>query len=200
MDFSEIATQDDELLKKLNFWVFSVLTKLIPCILLTYLSLALVRVLVEANRRKQRLHSANLPLKNNSLIDNNPQNTKRENEKQRNAQQKNASQQNSDRTTRMLIAVLLVFIICEFPSGILALLSGILGKNFFKNVYNNFGDLMDMLALINSAVNFVLYCLMSQQFRKTFSNLFFFHADNDLRQSYSLAQNVNANTCETTSV
>lgn len=79
---------------------------------------------------------------------------------------------NSDRTTRMLIAVLIMFLICEFPSGILALLSGILGKLFFKNVYNNFGDLMDMLALINSAVNFVLYCLMSQQFRKTFSHLF----------------------------
>lgn len=31
---------------------------------------------------------------------------------------------------------------------------------------------MDMLALINSAVNFVLYCLMSAQFRKTFSQLF----------------------------
>lgn len=29
-----------------------------------------------------------------------------------------------------------------------------------------------MLALINSAVNFVLYCLMSAQFRKTFSQLF----------------------------
>ena len=34
---------------------------------------------------------------------------------------------------------------------------------------------MDMLALINSAVNFVLYCLMSQQFRKTFSQLFCVH-------------------------
>ncbi|UXI18854.1 hypothetical protein NH340_JMT04797 [Sarcoptes scabiei] len=78
----------------------------------------------------------------------------------------------SDRTTRMLIAILMMFLVCEFPSGILALLSGILGKLFFKNVYNNFGDIMDMLALINSAVNFVLYCLMSQQFRITFSHLF----------------------------
>nr|XP_046914042.1 G-protein coupled receptor dmsr-1-like [Dermatophagoides farinae] len=83
-----------------------------------------------------------------------------------------SSSGNSERTTRMLIAVLIMFLVCEFPSGILALLSGILGKSFFKNVYGNFGDLMDMLALINSAVNFVLYCLMSQQFRKTFSQLF----------------------------
>ncbi|KAJ6220186.1 hypothetical protein RDWZM_005998 [Blomia tropicalis] len=83
------------------------------------------------------------------------------------------SHNSSERTTRMLIAVLIMFLVCEFPSGILALLSAILGKPFFNNVYTNFGELMDMMALINSAVNFVLYCLMSQQFRKTFRQLFF---------------------------
>jgi hypothetical protein len=31
---------------------------------------------------------------------------------------------------------------------------------------------MDVLALINSAINFILYCAMSRQFRKTFSVLF----------------------------
>jgi len=72
----------------------------------------------------------------------------------------------------MLIAVLIVFLVCESPSGVLALLSAINGKAFFDNIYFNFGEMMDMLALINSAVNFILYCFMSQQFRKTFSQLF----------------------------
>lgn len=31
---------------------------------------------------------------------------------------------------------------------------------------------MDILALINSAINFILYCAMSRQFRTTFSVLF----------------------------
>ena len=31
---------------------------------------------------------------------------------------------------------------------------------------------MDILALVNSGVNFILYCFMSAQFRKTFSQLF----------------------------
>lgn len=30
------------------------------------------------------------------------------------------------------------------------------------------GDLIDILALINSGINFILYCSMSRQFRKTF--------------------------------
>lgn len=31
---------------------------------------------------------------------------------------------------------------------------------------------MDILALVNSAINFILYCTMSRQFRSTFSLLF----------------------------
>lgn len=31
---------------------------------------------------------------------------------------------------------------------------------------------MDLLVLLNSAINFILYCIMSQQFRDTFTNLF----------------------------
>ena len=34
--------------------------------------------------------------------------------------------------------------------------------------YMPLGDLMDAMALINSAINFILYCIMSRQFRKTF--------------------------------
>ena len=45
------------------------------------------------------------------------------------------------------------------------MLSAILGKQFFLSCYNPLGEIMDMMALINSAVNFLLYCLMSTQFR-----------------------------------
>ena len=47
------------------------------------------------------------------------------------------------------------------------MLSAILGKNFLISCYNPLGELMDMLALTNSSMNFVLYCLMSTQFRTT---------------------------------
>ncbi|GIY22494.1 sex peptide receptor [Caerostris darwini] len=79
---------------------------------------------------------------------------------------------NHDRTTRMLLAVLMLFLLTEFPSGLLGLLSGILGTDFFNHVYMNFGETMDVLALINNAINFIIYCTMSQQFRNTFANLF----------------------------
>lgn len=70
------------------------------------------------------------------------------------------------------VAVLLLFLITEIPQGVLGLLSGILGRCFFKNCYHQLGELMDILALINGAINFILYCSMSRQFRDTFSKMF----------------------------
>ena len=70
----------------------------------------------------------------------------------------------------MLVSVVILFIITELPQGILALLGAILDESFLKNCYGKLGDLMDIVALVNSAVNFVLYCCMSRQFRTTFCN------------------------------
>lgn len=82
------------------------------------------------------------------------------------------SERRADRTTRMLVAVLLLFLVTEIPQGVLGLLSGVLGDCFFRNCYHNFGEIMDILALLNGAINFILYCSMSRQFRATFGHLF----------------------------
>ncbi|XP_054724054.1 G-protein coupled receptor dmsr-1-like isoform X2 [Uloborus diversus] len=98
VDFSEIAKRHDELLANINFWLFSVITKLVPCVALTGLSLGLIRVLYEANLRRQRLKVSS------------------------------ETDKSHDRTTKMLLAVLLLFLLTEFPSGMIALLSGALGR------------------------------------------------------------------------
>ena len=56
--------------------------------------------------------------------------------------------------------------------GIMGILSGILGNKFFIYCYTPLGELMDMLVLINCMVNFILYCIMSRQFRITFRKIF----------------------------
>lgn len=50
---------NDGFLKHLNIWVFSVGSKLVPCVLLTYLSFSLINVLIEADKRKRRLQASN---------------------------------------------------------------------------------------------------------------------------------------------
>lgn len=82
-------------------------------------------------------------------------------------------QRRTDRTTMLLVAVLMLFLITEFPQGILGLLSGLMETCFFEKCYQPFGEMMDLLALINASVGFVLYGLMSKQFRTSFKSVFF---------------------------
>lgn len=136
-------------LSVLNFWIYSVVIKIIPCIALTVLSLRLIFALIETKKRREKL------LTNKSKLNKTLEKEKR-----------------TDRTTKMLLAILLLFLITEFPQGILGLLTIMLGKGFFTSCYIKLGALMDILALINSAINFILYCIMSRQFRVTFQTVF----------------------------
>lgn len=136
-------------LADINFWVYSVVIKIIPCVALTVLSLRLICALLEAKRRRAKLTGGGVG-----------------------GRAKADKERQTDRTTRMLLAVLMLFLITEFPQGILGLLTLLLGKPFFQDCYQNMGEVIDMLALVNSAINFILYCVMSRQFRNTFSLLF----------------------------
>ena len=77
-----------------------------------------------------------------------------------------------DRTTAMLVLVVLSVVVTEFPQGVLAFLSGV-DAYIFEHVYVPLGDVFDILVLVNSSANFILYCIMSAQFRKTFCEVFF---------------------------
>jgi Serpentine type 7TM GPCR chemoreceptor Srw. len=156
VNVSKLGKAEGNLLININFWVYSIVIKLIPCAALTELSRRLIFALLETKRRRQQLIAASGPAGKQTAR------SSRVLEKER----------QTDRTTAMLLAVLLLFLLTEFPQGILGLLSVCFGENFFKNCYLKSGEVMDILALINSAINFILYCAMSRQFRSTFSALF----------------------------
>ncbi|XP_041348730.1 G-protein coupled receptor dmsr-1-like [Gigantopelta aegis] len=129
-------------------WLYGVVIKILPCILLTFLSALLISAMQQARRRRVRLLSSS---------------------NRASGHDHQSSEHN--RTTMMLVMVVLFFVITELPQGIVALIGGI-SDHFWNNVYVHLGDFMDILVLVNSAVNFILYCIMSQQFRSAFRNLF----------------------------
>jgi len=129
-----------------NFWLFGVFFKVVPCILLAVLSGLLVAAMRRAAAKRRRLRSAG-----------------RREESDRDGEHA--------RTTAMLVAVVLCFVAAELPQGVLAFLSGV-DSRVFDDVYVPLGDVFDVAVLTNSAVNFVLYCTMSRQFRQTFGQLF----------------------------
>ncbi|CAJ0586391.1 unnamed protein product, partial [Mesorhabditis spiculigera] len=136
--------EDDCGLLKVAYWTNGILFKVVPCILLTLSIVALLKIIADvANRRK------NL------------------------AQVMNKKKMPRDHTTPMLVAVLSIFLVAELPQGILHVSNAIFdNETFHRRVYIPLGDLMDLLSLINSAVNFIIYCAMSRKFRAVFLNLF----------------------------
>uniref|UniRef100_A0A2A4JF21 G-protein coupled receptors family 1 profile domain-containing protein n=1 Tax=Heliothis virescens TaxID=7102 RepID=A0A2A4JF21_HELVI len=166
-------------LYQINFWVHAVLIKLLPCVILTVISAWLIRALYRANSRKKALKGYSA-CPANTVINGNGNIFTRKSTKRSKAERR------TDRTTKMLVAVLLLFLLTEFPQGILGLLSGVLGRCFFKQCYDLFGELMDALALLNGAINFVLYCSMSRQFRTTFGQM--------IRNRCAPAQRANSHT------
>uniref|UniRef100_A0A5K3EJP8 G_PROTEIN_RECEP_F1_2 domain-containing protein n=1 Tax=Mesocestoides corti TaxID=53468 RepID=A0A5K3EJP8_MESCO len=74
----------------------------------------------------------------------------------------------SAQPTKMLLAVALMYIITYLPQSVMLILNRYMGRCFQTQVYERLGDLMDLLTLSNNGINFIIYCVMSAQFRNTF--------------------------------
>ncbi|XP_052743718.1 G-protein coupled receptor dmsr-1-like isoform X1 [Bicyclus anynana] len=166
-------------LYQINFWVHAVAIKLLPCSILTVIILWLIRALYSANQHQKNLRNYSACPAAEKMV-----------------KRQHKADKRTDRTTKMLLAVLLLFLVTELPQGILGLMSGLLGKCFFDRCYNLFGELMDFLALLNGAINFILYCSMSKQFRQTFRALLLQrHLARFLPPTASHSDSHNQNTC-----
>ena len=119
---------------------FFYLIQVIPCILLLLFTLALLYEL-QKNRQKRKKICSNATLRRHSA--------------------------QSDRTTKILLILLMVFFSTEFPQGILAILNGLFPNDIHQFVYLSLGELLDLLSLINCNTCFIVYPLISSQYRAT---------------------------------
>ncbi|KAH3783675.1 hypothetical protein DPMN_161618 [Dreissena polymorpha] len=144
---SNIGSGNEEPIILAQLLLYSILAKLVPCLLIIIFG-TLLLVTLNTSRIQNTGTAANgTPLRPSSR-----------------GRQKS-------RTTTMLLMVFVLFLITELPQGIL-ILGCIVKQHFFEKVYIPLGDTMDIIALVNSGINFVLYCSMSQEFRNTFISLF----------------------------
>lgn len=138
-----------------GLFLYSILAKLVPCVLIiVYGSLLLITLNNTIRNKRRRLNENGVCL---------------------------GSQRHASRTTVMLLIVMILFLITELPQAVL-IMCCIFFKDFFEKVYIPLGDAMDIIALVNSSINFVLYCSMSQEFRRTFIKLFCTCSDAMLRR------------------
>ncbi|KAF7633988.1 hypothetical protein Mgra_00006616 [Meloidogyne graminicola] len=155
--------------ERFSFWIAGLLLKLVPCLLLTIFMTLLVRMLVEARDRRNRLQfkqppPSSLPTQNNgkdkSVIEkgNTANNSGTSNKAQ------------AERTTAMLTIIVAVFLITELPQGILVVWIGV--KPQVRFAMAQLSNILDFLSLLNSSVNFLLYATMSNLFRHEFLQTF----------------------------
>jgi len=90
----------DFFLKLIKMIIAAVAVKLLPCVILTVISLCLINALYEVNRRKRLLKGYNA-CGDCSMPE----------------RRVTKAERRAERTTRMLVAVLLLFLITEFPQG-----------------------------------------------------------------------------------
>ncbi|XP_050309670.1 G-protein coupled receptor dmsr-1-like [Anthonomus grandis grandis] len=158
VNLSHIVVKQEVILK-INFWLYSIFLKLLPCLILIIISIWLIRTLFKAKKGRQILKGNfdSVPL----AVQGKGNNIKQSKYERR-----------ADRTTRMLIAILTLFLLTELPQGLFAFIIGLHGLKLFVTCYQQYGEIMDILALFSGCINFILYCCMNRMFRVTFGQLF----------------------------
>lgn len=89
--------------------------------------------------------------------------------KRRDAIKKGSSDSSNDQTGNALLAILILFLVCELPLGILLMLN-IVNMSFYSVLLSLF-HFTAMMRLLNASLNFILYCTMSSLFRTTFKEV-----------------------------
>lgn len=140
---SEFNEIHEDLPYQLAFWINGLLFFLIPSGLLSVFVTYLVATLADFAQRRRRLKH-----------------------------KKSVARWHVNQQTLLLLIILAITLTTQLPQGILNLLCSILSLDYRMNVYQNLGELMELLSLINGSVGFILYCTMSSQFRDTFNRVF----------------------------
>jgi len=124
---------------------------LAPCCILVVLNALLVLTIRQAQRRRRQLLAQNRKSESRRLAETNV-------------------------TTMMLVAVVGVFLLVEFPLAILVIIL-MIDNTFNLDVLDarrrdTCEQLINLFILLSYPINFFIYCAMSQQFRETFCGLF----------------------------
>lgn len=116
----------------------------IPCIILVVLTIMILIKLSESKQRKELLKG-----------------------KRKDPPEKDQKTSESNQTSNALLAIVILFLICELPVALLLFICTI-DTTFLYIVFVKVKYFTFMLRLLNASLNFVMYCFMSSLFRATF--------------------------------
>ncbi|KAK3583040.1 hypothetical protein CHS0354_003974 [Potamilus streckersoni] len=144
-------SENMDLYLNIYFWFRVIFIHLVPCISLVVLNGLLISAMRNAQLRRMQLLKQNKKSESKKLKD-------------------------SNCTTLMLVAVVGLFLLVEFPLGIIMTIY--IADNTFQlalfkpETYSVMTLISNFFILLSYPLNFVVYCAMSRQFRETFKRLF----------------------------
>ncbi|XP_048777585.1 G-protein coupled receptor dmsr-1-like [Ostrea edulis] len=125
-------------------WLYGVIFKVLPSVAMIVLCIIMIHKLRQATERNNTLN--------------------------REVYHSHIASQRYRRSTLMLIMIVTIYFLTELPVGIMAFLSGLKGGEshfFYFLLYSYVGDMIDLIALLNSCLNFFVYIAMCSKFRTT---------------------------------
>ncbi|KAF6030664.1 dmsr-8 [Bugula neritina] len=128
-----------------NAPLFAVVAKFLPAVLLTALTIPLIHLMRTAEQNRIKLLS-------------------------KGKVEESSRHQEYCRTTAMLLAVVMIFLLYELPEGVFLIYART--NRQFDHYYDLTRDMSEMIRIITFNGNFILYTTMSRQFRSTFVSLF----------------------------
>ncbi|UYV62115.1 hypothetical protein LAZ67_1007859 [Cordylochernes scorpioides] len=158
--FSELGR--NPVYRTVYYWLTVVVFIFIPCMLLAVFNAFLVRsVHVSTSRRRTMTRC------------------------------KDDSSRQENRVTVMLICVVLLFLVCQLPTAAILLYTSLASPMDRDTdlLVRGLGNIFNFLMAVNAAGNFVLYCLLSNRYRRTFLQVFCPCLKGRLSQLHSVYQN-----------
>ncbi|CAO4371957.1 unnamed protein product [Caenorhabditis nigoni] len=154
---------------RVNLWITGVMFKALPCLLILWFTIALIYKLVQMSEKRKILRGEKREKEEFQLLATSatPTNTTRDESSPRIRKVSQCRNVSIDRTTLMLIIMLVVFLCTEMPQGLLAILSAIYPTHVHTMIYVNVGEVLDLMSLINCLTSFIVYCVMSTTYRAT---------------------------------
>ncbi|GIY89676.1 hypothetical protein CDAR_84021 [Caerostris darwini] len=163
VDYSDLG--NNALYVTVYSWIISVLIVFIPLLLLAIFNAFLIKSVHSSKSRRKTMTRRR---------DNGDQSTQ------------------ESKITVMLIAVVILFLVCQLPTAVALLYKAFHEVEHGSNedfLLRGLGNIFNFLVAVNAAGNFVLYCLLSQKYRRTFLLIFCPCLKGKLTRLHSVYQN-----------
>ncbi|XP_054157468.1 FMRFamide receptor-like [Oppia nitens] len=160
------ALGSNEIYKLVYYWLTVVLFIFIPFLLLTIFNTFLIRSVHLSRRQRRTMTRPNEQAMKATLTSSSSTTT---------APPADTSSKQESRITIMLIAVVILFLICQLPTAVTLIYTAFHDIDLNTNsgvLIRGLGNIFNFLMAINAAGNFVLYCLLSNKYRRTFLQSF----------------------------